>query len=273
MLWLFATGWAAARAERWWQRAVVTAVVLLCVPGFFGDPQRDAVIATGVLLLLWVPRLPVPAPLVPLTATLAGASLFVYLTHWQVYGWVRPVDPWLAVLASLVVGVLWARAGGAMTAAAERGVGQLAGAPPAGRRPAPSPTPRADDVGDGVGHAPGALGQQPVLNHLADDRVGEQGERHGQDAAARPRRRREGHRGEDHDVDEQVQAGDAAADVRRARPVEDGELDQDDGDRHEPPGALVRSRHAVSAPPARTALRTASATTVVTSGWKTLGTM
>ena len=141
-LWLFATGWAAARAERWWQRAVVTAVVLLCVPGFFGDPQRDAVIATGVLLLLWVPRLPVPAPLVPLTATLAGASLFVYLTHWQVYGWVRPVDPWLAVLASLVVGVLWARAGGAMTAAAERGVGQLlARRRPTGASANPTPVP------------------------------------------------------------------------------------------------------------------------------------
>ncbi len=124
-LWLFALGWAAARASTWWRRAAVTAAALACVPGFFGDPARDAVILVGVLLVLWVPRLPVPAPVAPALAVVAGASLFVYLTHWQVYPLLRSVDPWLAVAASLAVGVLYAEVAGRVSAVAERGTGQL----------------------------------------------------------------------------------------------------------------------------------------------------
>jgi acyl-CoA synthetase (AMP-forming)/AMP-acid ligase II len=137
VLWLFALGWAAARAAHRWQQVAVTLAAVLCVPGFFGDPQRDAVILVGVLLVLWVPTLPVPAPVAPLLATLAGASLFVYLTHWQVYPVLRPVDPWLAVGASLLVGVAYARLGGAATAAVERRTAQLVARvrPPATDRP------------------------------------------------------------------------------------------------------------------------------------------
>lgn len=124
-LWLFALGWAAARASTWWRRAAVTAAALVCVPGFFGEPARDGVVLVGVLLVLWVPRLPVPAPLAPALALVAGASLFVYLTHWQVYPLVRATDPWLAVAVSLVVGVLYAAVAGRVTARAERWAGQL----------------------------------------------------------------------------------------------------------------------------------------------------
>jgi acyl-CoA synthetase (AMP-forming)/AMP-acid ligase II len=124
-LWLFALGWAAARASTRWRRAAVTAAALVCVPGFFGDPGRDAVILVGVLLVLWVPRLPVPAPLAPALALVAGASLFVYLTHWQVYPLVRGTDPWLAVVVSLAVGVLYAEVAGRVTAVVERRTGQL----------------------------------------------------------------------------------------------------------------------------------------------------
>ncbi len=145
VLWVFALGWAAARAGRWWQRAVVTAAALVCVPGFFGDPQRDALILAGVLLVLWVPRMPVPTPLAPLVATLAGASLFVYLTHWQVYERVRPFDPWLAVAVSLLVGVAYAALAGGLTRAVERSAGQLLarrsrpGATDEERRPSANP--------------------------------------------------------------------------------------------------------------------------------------
>ncbi len=149
VLWVFALGWAAARAEQWWQRAVVTAVALASVPGFFGEPQRDAVILVGVLLVLWVPTLPLPTPLASPVATLAGASLFVYLTHWQVYGRVESLDPWLAVAVSLLVGVAYGAVAGRLTRAVERAGSRLrlgAGGPlpPGGvadRRPAPGPGP------------------------------------------------------------------------------------------------------------------------------------
>ena len=50
-----------------------------------GDPVREATIAAGLLLVVWVRTLPVPRLVVPAMAALAGASLYIYLTHFEVY--------------------------------------------------------------------------------------------------------------------------------------------------------------------------------------------
>ena len=42
----------------------------------------------------------------PLVSVLASASLWIYLTHWQVYPHLEVDHPLLATLASLLVGVL-----------------------------------------------------------------------------------------------------------------------------------------------------------------------
>jgi hypothetical protein len=59
-----------------------------------------------VLALLWVPRVPLPRLLGRAVATIASASLFVYITHWQVY---PPLEDsghrWWALLASFGVGL------------------------------------------------------------------------------------------------------------------------------------------------------------------------
>ena len=82
--WLFAIGWAAVRATRVSQRLLLT-VAAVCgalLPGFFDDEYgRKLVILGGLLLLIWVTRVPVPAALRRLTAVLAGASLWIYLTQ------------------------------------------------------------------------------------------------------------------------------------------------------------------------------------------------
>lgn len=106
VLWLFALGWLAARSTAPWQRLVVSAAVLATVPGFFGDAQREALVGGGLLLLLWAPAVPSPAALCRAAAVLAASSLYVYLTHWQVY---RPLAeaPPVAVAASLAVGVAY----------------------------------------------------------------------------------------------------------------------------------------------------------------------
>lgn len=106
VLWLFALGWAAARCTTGWQRAGVTALAVATVPGFFGDAQREALVAGGILLLLWVPSVRSPAALCRVAALLASASLYVYLTHWQVYPLLDDL-PALAVAASLAAGVAY----------------------------------------------------------------------------------------------------------------------------------------------------------------------
>ncbi|MDQ2688933.1 MAG: AMP-binding protein, partial [Chloroflexota bacterium] len=108
VLWLFAIGWAASRAERAWQRWLVIGITLVSVPGYFDSWDRNAIILAGVLLLVGVRRVFVPAALARIGGVLAGASLYIYLVHWEV--WPR-FEGWYglpSLLASLAVGVaLW----------------------------------------------------------------------------------------------------------------------------------------------------------------------
>ncbi|MFI7481237.1 AMP-binding protein [Kocuria sp. M1R5S2] len=107
VFWLFALGWAAARARTVLERSLVTLLTLLTVPGYFDSTVREVTVITGVLLLLWVTALPVPAGLRRVTGWLAAASLYIYLTHWLVYPVLVPVSPVLAVVASLLAGIAY----------------------------------------------------------------------------------------------------------------------------------------------------------------------
>ncbi|QDY91735.1 AMP-dependent synthetase [Arthrobacter sp. UKPF54-2] len=113
-LWLFALGWAIARSRTAAQRCVVSAIAVLTVPGFFENAAREGTLLAGILLLIWLPSLPVPAALRRLTVLLASASLYAYLVHWLVYPPLAGISPAVAVAASLAAGVaywaLWTRA-------------------------------------------------------------------------------------------------------------------------------------------------------------------
>ncbi|MFE7897226.1 AMP-binding protein [Streptomyces sp. NPDC057424] len=109
VFWLFTLGWAAARAGTVRQRALLTAVLVLTVPGLFQDqPVRTATVIVGLGLLIWVPALPSLGPLSALAGVLASSSLYIYLTHYQVYPYLQERFPVTALLASLVVGVGYA---------------------------------------------------------------------------------------------------------------------------------------------------------------------
>jgi hypothetical protein len=105
-LWIFTLGWVICRASTGRHRLLAGALVLGTVPGSFGEPWREMVIIAGLLLLL-VPRVPVPRiALVPLGAV-AGASLAIYLTHYAVYPDLLAVlGPWPVLAFCIAVGVL-----------------------------------------------------------------------------------------------------------------------------------------------------------------------
>lgn len=108
VFWLFALGWAIAKADRRWQRVLVSVAVVATVPGLFGDWGREAVIVAGMLMLIWVTELPSLRLINRVAALLATSSMYIYLTHWQIF---RPIDDTsrpLALLASLVFGVAYA---------------------------------------------------------------------------------------------------------------------------------------------------------------------
>ncbi|MEU6137440.1 non-ribosomal peptide synthetase [Nocardioides sp. NPDC047086] len=106
VLWCLALGWAAAEAQRPWQRALVAATVVVATYGFFGDPLREATVALGILVLLVPWPVLLPWPLARLAAVLAASSLWIYLVHWQIYPDLEAAGlGWLGVLASLAAGV------------------------------------------------------------------------------------------------------------------------------------------------------------------------
>jgi surface polysaccharide O-acyltransferase-like enzyme len=107
VLWLFALGWAVARSRSVAQRCAVTVIAVLTIPGFFENPNREATLLVGILLLIWFPSIPVPARLHRFVGLLAASSLYAYLTHWLVYPLLVGVSPALAVAASLAAGVAY----------------------------------------------------------------------------------------------------------------------------------------------------------------------
>ena len=107
VFWLFALGWATVKSTRPVHRLLVSLVVVASVPGFFGDPVREAVVVAGMLLLVWLPAVRVPAVVARAAGVLASASLYVYLAHWQIYPHLEDRFPLAATLLSLVGGIVF----------------------------------------------------------------------------------------------------------------------------------------------------------------------
>ena len=106
-LWLFALGWAIARSRTIARRCMVSVIAALTVPGFFENASREWTLLAGILLLIWLPSIPVPKGFRRLTVVLASASLYAYLVHWLVYPPLAEISPALAVVGSLAAGVAY----------------------------------------------------------------------------------------------------------------------------------------------------------------------
>lgn len=107
VLFVLALGWAAAEARTTWQRLAVLAASYAGLYGYFGDRQRELIVVGSVVLLLWLRPVRLPVVLATPVQTVATASLWIYLTHWQVYPELEAAGlPLLAIGASLIVGVL-----------------------------------------------------------------------------------------------------------------------------------------------------------------------
>ncbi len=98
-------GWTAHRADTAPRRWFVVALAAVATAGFFGDPVRETLVVLGVAALVLLPSVRVPRRLVGTLSVLASSSLFVYLTHWQVYPHLEVDHPLLATLASFAVGI------------------------------------------------------------------------------------------------------------------------------------------------------------------------
>jgi len=107
VLWLFAIGWAAAQARTTGHRLLLSGLLVLAVPGYFGEPQREVFVVLGFLLLIWVPTLALVRPATRIVGSVASASLYIYLTHWQVFPpLVEHFGPEVALVGSVGAGIV-----------------------------------------------------------------------------------------------------------------------------------------------------------------------
>jgi hypothetical protein len=125
VFWIFAVGWAAGRATTTPQRLLVSALALAGLPRLLrrGGP-RSWSWRSGSCSRCGCPPAAATSPSGG-RGWLAGASLYTYLTHYQVYPpLLRQHGPLAAVVGSLVVGiVVWLVARRAVPAGSERSAG------------------------------------------------------------------------------------------------------------------------------------------------------
>jgi hypothetical protein len=106
--WFFATGWVAARASTAWQRIALTVVFVISLHGYFDSTLREAIILVGFVLLIWLPAIRCPVWFTVVAGAIAEASLYTYLTHYQVYPLFN-AHPVVGVIAAIGAGVLITR--------------------------------------------------------------------------------------------------------------------------------------------------------------------
>ena len=103
--WFFAVGWAAAKASTTPQRAAVTLVLIVSLHGYYDRTEQEMLVLAGFALLIWLPALRCPPAATVVAGVIAEASLYIYLTHYQVYPLFGD-HRLLGVVASIVIGVL-----------------------------------------------------------------------------------------------------------------------------------------------------------------------
>lgn len=108
--WPFALGMVLAVADD--VRAQIVALIVAClvVVEHFGLTSAAFYVAGGCVVVLFVRDLVVPAPVKVFVAEIAGASLFIYLFHYQMISLDEKLfavrHPWAELVVSILVGVL-----------------------------------------------------------------------------------------------------------------------------------------------------------------------
>jgi amino acid adenylation domain-containing protein len=111
-VWLMAYGWCAAYSDTYWKK-VLSSILLICVGvTSFGLFRPSWFLIIAGLAITWMDIIPVPLPrsVIAVINSVAGASLFIYLTHFQFNSLVHKVGissfPVVSVIIALIGGVI-----------------------------------------------------------------------------------------------------------------------------------------------------------------------
>ena len=120
--WFFVLGWLVYRSNTVATKVTSTVVCALAIHGFFGMPHREWLIASGVVLLLWCREIPMPRFAIRPIATVAAASMAIYVSHFRIWKVLdRNLDRGWAYLLTVLAGIaIWFLADRAMRAVRRR---------------------------------------------------------------------------------------------------------------------------------------------------------
>ncbi|MBO9694919.1 MAG: AMP-binding protein [Sphingopyxis sp.] len=115
-LWTVGAGMLIASVRDLRDRVLAMAIVTVAVVQHHGLTSASAYITGGVALLLFVPEISVPSFVKTAISEIAGSSMFMYLSHYQVKSLVIRLFhgpmPWLSLFAAIGFGIVFARAYG-----------------------------------------------------------------------------------------------------------------------------------------------------------------
>lgn len=106
-LWYMAVGWCAAYSETIRQKLLAAALlILLCVSVIYTRGSSNWFPLSAGLLLLFVRGIPLPEFAIKAVNALAGASLFIYLTHEQFASLMHKLSPGLLPIVAIIVALV-----------------------------------------------------------------------------------------------------------------------------------------------------------------------
>ena len=110
--WCFALGMVLASARDLPSRLFALALALVTIFAYWHFTSAAFYVAGGCAVVLLIRSFAVPAPVKVVIAEIAGASMFMYLTHYQMISLVNKLfgepHPWLALLLSIITGIIGA---------------------------------------------------------------------------------------------------------------------------------------------------------------------
>jgi len=112
--WCFCLGMVIAAAKDLPSKLLAMALSIACALAVWQFTSAAYYVVGGCAAVLFIRSIAVPASAKIVIAEIAGASMFVYLTHYQIVSVVQRVfgepKPWLALVISVVTGILGAHA-------------------------------------------------------------------------------------------------------------------------------------------------------------------
>ena len=108
--WAFVLGMVLASANTLRLRLLAMGVSMVAAWAVWGFTSGAFYVVGGCAIVLFVPAIMVPAPAKVIVAEIASASMFIYLSHYQMMSIVLKVfghaRPWLTLISATVVGIV-----------------------------------------------------------------------------------------------------------------------------------------------------------------------